>query len=211
MTRCEQHELQISALLDGEADLHEQKAVLDHLLGCADCRRFYEESGSFQDLVGELPLEADGPVASRPAPKSRRRFQGHLPSWAQAAALLLVLALGIVLGLGAGALTGAVESSGELVMPSAEHPIELQLASEVGSMSDARFMSLTLDLLRADTRYQRKMFEILRILGPDDPQSTEGGFDRAIDREGAELSAQRILSETDSVSGPADGGRRSIY
>jgi hypothetical protein len=208
MTHCELQELQISALLDGEADLHEQKAVLDHMLDCADCRLFYEEARGFQELVDGLPL-APSPTA---APGSRlRRFASDLPAWARAAAILLVLALGIVIGLGAGGGVSPGESPGEFAIPSGEQTIDLRLASEAGSMSDARFTSLTLDLLRADTRYQRKMFEILRILAPEGQVSTEGGFDRAMELEGAEQRAQRSLGETESVNGPAISGRRSIY
>ncbi len=211
MTHCELHELQISALLDGEADLHEQKAALDHMLSCADCRRFYEEARGLQELVDDLPLAASPERTAADSPRRVRAIPAGLPLWAQAAAILLVLALGLAIGFGAGGRSLPAQSPEEFALPSGEQTIDVRLASEAGSMSDAHFTTLALDLLRADTRYQRKMFEILRILEPGEQMPTEGGFDRAMEMEDAELRAQRSPGEEETVNGPAASGRRSIY
>ncbi len=211
MTNCELHELQISALLDGEADLHEQKAALDHMLSCGDCRRFYEEARGLQELVDDLPLAPSPEPTVADLPRRGRVIPTGLPIWAQAAAILLVLALGLAIGFGAGGRALPERSAEEFALPSGEQTIELRLASEAGSMSEARFTSLALDLLRADTRYQRKMFEILRILEPGEQTPTEGGFDRAIEMEDTEQRAQRSPGEDETVNGPAINGRRSIY
>ncbi len=211
MTHCELHELQISALLDGEADLHEQRAALDHMLGCDDCRRFYEEARGLQELVDDLPLAPNSEPMPADSSRRMRAIPVGLPIWAQAAAILLVLALGLAIGFGAGGRALPERPSEEFALPSGEQTIELRLASEAGSMSDARFTSLALDLLRADTRYQRKMFEILRILEPGEQTPTEGGFDRAIEMEDADQRVQRSTGDDETVNGPAVSGRRSIY
>lgn len=205
MSHCELFELQISILLDGEADIHEQTAVMDHLLGCADCRRFYQEARVFQGTLDALPLAE----SEAPATKSQRRFLGAMPVWAQAAAVVLLMAVGVTLGLG---LRWESQALPEFVMPSTEQPIDLRLASNSGAMSEAEFVNLTLHLLRADSRYQRKMLDILRILDLDDYSRAEGGLDDALDREQAAFSAQSALGTNgQSAAAQTVNARRAIY
>jgi len=133
----------------------------------------------------------------------------RLPGWAQTAAMLAVLAIGVTLGAG---IRSEELPPERLALPSGEQPIEVRLASESGSMNDAEFLVLALDLLRADSRYQRKMYEILDLLEMDNLSPAEGGFDYALDREQADLRAQRVLGgETDTTGDPAPAGRRAIY
>lgn len=204
MKSCELHELQISALLDGEADLHEQVAVTEHLLECDDCRRFFQDAREFQGQLDDLPLDA---ALDRGAPAAPRHFRRNgLPGWAQAAAMLTLLALGIALGVG---IRSEELPPERVAMPSGEETIDVRLASDSGSMNDAEFLGLALDLLRADGRYQRKMYEILDLLEMDDPRQAEGGIDFALDREQTDLGAQRVSGGESGDALPA--ARRAIY
>lgn len=99
MNRCEHMELSISALLDGEADLHEQGEVVDHLLACPDCREFWRQARDFQGR-----LDAELPVEGLPAPGARRPRLRLLPAaggarrWLQVAAVVAPLAVGLGVG-----------------------------------------------------------------------------------------------------------------
>ncbi len=185
MTECQIHELQISALLDGEADLHEQVAVIDHLLACTSCRAFYTQARELQDIVDELPsdlltAEASGGEAAtgRPAgaegglPRTdqRRSRVLQIPRWGLAAAALILLSLGFWSGT---TLRGSEEPE-LFVLPTPGEPIDVRLASNEGEMNEAEFMNLALDLLHADRRYHRKMYQILQLLEADGPVSSEG-------------------------------------
>lgn len=187
MNRCEHMELSISALLDGEADLHEQGEVVDHLLACPDCREFWRQARDFQGR-----LDAELPVEGLPAPGARRPRLRLLPAaggarrWLQVAAVVAPLAVG--LGVGhwmAGRGAGAADPG----LPPRGSAIELQLASDRGALDDRDFVEMVLRLLRADRRYHQQMLEILRhvepALGEGAPAS--GEFNPAVERgEGGE-------------------------
>ena len=216
MTSCELHELQISALLDGEANLHEQVDVLDHVLACRECRRFFEESRRMQDLVDESPLDMeaerlagadslDAGKKVRLLTNRRRRFPAmHRWGWAVAAVLL------VTLGFWSGGLWAEERIARTPILPSTDQTIDVRLASAENAMSEARFVSLTLELLRADARYHQKMSQILRLLEVDGPllsedekgaawgQQEEGGYriDRAVDQDGLENAEPEFASRT---------------
>lgn len=210
MTGCELQELRISALLDGEADLHEQAAVMDHLLGCSACRRFYREARAFQAELDGLPL-LDPSRSSAPAAPRRRGLLAPLPGWAQAAAALLLLALGVALGAGWGRSGAGERLPAFAAVRSGERPLEVRLASNAGGMSEGEFVALTIELLRADSRYQRKMLEVLRILELDDFRSAEGGLDYALDRDRVEPGTGNTLGVDEASAGAPDTARRAIY
>jgi len=157
MKSCEYHEEQLSAWLDGELDRDGQMDLLDHLVFCESCRRFHAEARALDGLVAAVRTNSDAEApsaeiwqriqvaAERPA--SRRK----IPVWALSAAAMLVLAVGL----------GSVfwfGSAGEAELP-AEAIVQLGEAS--GKMTDARFVELTQEVLRADPRYRTAMYRVM--------------------------------------------------
>ncbi len=176
MNACEHHELEISALLDGESTPAGAIAVLDHVTRCPSCRLFYREARTFQECIGGLsaPLSAGTapPVATPgsgkpPAPgrgRGRRPIRS-VPRWSWPLAAALVIALGWWI-------------SGELVgrrAPSAaaSAPMTIQLGSDPEAMSDARFLELTRELLQADQGYRRMMLGLLSALDRGEDETAE--------------------------------------
>ena len=158
MKSCEYHEEQLSAWLDGELEREGQMELLDHLVFCESCRRFHAEARALDGLVAAVRTSADAPApsveiweriqvaAERPA--ARRRA---IPVWALRAAAVLVLAAGL----------GSVFWFGS--NDGAERPAEaiVQLGEQAGQMTDARFVELTQEVLRAEPRYRTAMYHVM--------------------------------------------------
>ena len=69
MKRCEEYEVELSAMLDGESDPATAVEMMDHICQCSSCRDFYKELRSFQSLVDGLsPAPAELPVPESPTP-----------------------------------------------------------------------------------------------------------------------------------------------
>ncbi|MBM4117256.1 hypothetical protein FJ251_05855 [bacterium] len=186
MTRCERMEVLISALLDGEAAAAEQRAALDHLLDCPDCRRFYQEASALQarlDLLAPAALPLAAPAHWRRVASARH--------WLPAAALVAALALGAALGarLGAGP---------RLALPAGTESFAVALGSDRDALDDREFLALTLRLLRADPRYHRELAAVLAQLAPPagGREATGGDF---------ELTSEPVAGEESA------GGARAIY
>jgi anti-sigma factor RsiW len=157
MKSCEYHEEQLSAWLDGELEREGQMELLDHLVFCESCRRFHAEARALDGLVAAVRAGADAPApsveiweriqvaAERP---TRRRA---IPAWALRAAAVLVLAAGL----------GSVFWFGS--NDEAERPAEaiVQLGDQAGQMTDARFVELTQEVLRAEPRYRTAMYHVM--------------------------------------------------
>ena len=156
MKDCERMELLVSALLDGEGEPGEQREALDHLIDCADCRRFYQEASALQGRLDLLP-----PGAWPAAPRRAWPRLGGGRTWLQAAALGAMLALGLALGAHLGP-----RAAGLPALPAEGETIDLALASDGGAMDDREFVGLTLRLLRADRRYHRELAAILDRVAP---------------------------------------------
>jgi len=186
MTRCDKMEVLISALLDGEAAPAEQREALDHLLACADCRRFYQEASALQRRLDLLPPEAL-PLAT---PARWRRFASGRP-WLQAAALVAALALGLALGTRLG-------DAPPLALPAEGKSFAVALGSDRDALDDREFLALTLRLLRADPRYHRELAAILAQLAPptSGSEAASGDFELANEPAGGE---------------EPTGGARAIY
>ncbi|MCK4412857.1 MAG: hypothetical protein KAY32_04875 [Candidatus Eisenbacteria sp.] len=180
MSDCELHELNISALLDGELEGKALLPLLDHLTHCPHCRAFYDDARELETLVARLsapaPLvapvddrerqvagpavqQAAGPAAWEAAGPAvwHRIFQP--PTWAWAAAAFLLVAIGFTGGHLANRLP-------QVSAPLPGTPVEITLGENRGAMDQERFVALTLELLRADPGYHREMLHVLQQVQP---------------------------------------------
>jgi len=204
MNHCELCELELSAVMDGEAAPDNLAAALDHLVECSSCRDFYRSARAVDAAVAQgkaspppervwrrIEAEARGAVVPFPA----RR----VASWVARAAAVGLVAVGLW-------------AVGVLRLPSLPvgDEVEVSLESDRGSMSDERFVKLTTELLKSDRRYHRKMMEILTVVNSrmlvdeGDPTDQEPGFETT------------VLASADEVSSEGDGGTsrssdRQIY
>jgi len=138
---CEDHQIVLSSLLDGEAGPDETRDALDHLLGCPQCRGFYEQARA---LDRELTATS---IPGQPHPDRRRSRPGW--AWPVAAAAVLLLAVGLWPG-------RAVQT------PPADPAARVIDATGHTEMSDTRFVELTVELLQADPRYHLEMMDVLQ-------------------------------------------------
>jgi len=175
MSGCELHEVNISALLDGELEPEAWLPLLDHLTRCPRCRAFYESARQLETLAahcpGALPLSGsspDRPAASAAPPTRPRASAGPTgawrrlfrpPAWAWAAAALLLVAIGFSSGL-------LVRTLPQFEMPSPETPVAITLGERPEGMDQERFIALTIELLQADPSYHREMLRVLRQVQP---------------------------------------------
>ncbi|MFH1145311.1 MAG: zf-HC2 domain-containing protein [Candidatus Eisenbacteria bacterium] len=171
---CEPHEENISALLDGELDAREAGELLDHLLGCASCRRFYHDARALDEIaapqIAAAPLARSG-KALPPHPGAHRhaflpRFTAR---WAAAAVLLLAL------GFAGGHLWKDQPGSAASFPADEVLAVTLGEAGEADSpMTPERFLDLTLELLRADPRFRHQMQTVLDEVREPIPGGAEG-------------------------------------
>lgn len=162
MKRCEEYELELSAMLDGESDPATAVVLMDHLCGCSSCRDFYGKLRSFQALVDDIsPAAEDQPAAyavATAADTGRRRgwldWLGHTPRWAMGAAAVVVVAIGI----------WAAGNSGLFDRSEAGFDggtVTIELEGDALSVDDEKFIELASAILGADRRYQHQMYVIL--------------------------------------------------
>ena len=157
MPDCEErYEVLISSWLDDELERAEAIEMLDHLVACAACRRFFAGA---RRLDGVLALVRPAPAAGEPPPGlwARIREQAAPPARGagsrrrarRLAALALAAAVVLAASLGWLAFQGQPLDSG------------MRLASRPERMSEGRFVDLTRELLAADARYQRAMLQVM--------------------------------------------------
>ncbi len=173
MTSCETHQMQLSALLDGELERGELLETLDHVVSCPACARFYHDARGLQELVdGWDPLirptseaAADGDRVVRPARLWSRLWSRCSPvGWVAAAAAAVVA---LIIGVG-------VQWDDADMRPEAsvDAPATIEVADTGAQpMSEDRFVELTVELLRADQRYQQEMADVLRKVERTRPEA----------------------------------------
>jgi predicted anti-sigma-YlaC factor YlaD len=162
MKRCEEYEVELSAMLDGESDPATAVGLIDHVCQCSSCRDFYRELRSFQAIVDDIsPVESAQPdidaVPERLYSEPRRRRFGWLgatPRWVWATAAVAIVAVGLW-AVGTGVVTdeAGVEMSGGSVT--------IELEGNKMSVDDERFIQLASEILAADKRYQHQLYVIL--------------------------------------------------
>ena len=162
MSDCETCEISLSALADGELPAEELLPAIDHLAECPGCRAFYRDLRALAAALPARPV-AEPPPAEAPEEVWRRieaatapavvpavGRTGHSRPWA------LRLAAAVVLVAGLWGALAAVRS----LHPS-DAPIEVTLGEDRGRMTEERFVDLTVELLRADSRYHQEMLQVL--------------------------------------------------
>src|SRR2546423_14248730 len=98
-TSCDRAAAQLSLRLDGELSSFEEANLRAHLTACPACRAYEQETATFTTLVRESPLARfDLPIVM---PRRHRLALRPLQVGA-AAAMLAVVAVGGVFGLGHG-------------------------------------------------------------------------------------------------------------
>ena len=149
MKSCKQHEIELSAMLDGESDPATVVALMDHISHCVACRDFYTELRSFQSLVDGMAPEAEKVALAEPA----RRFWSWtfpVPRWAWGAAAAAVIAIG---SYAAGTMQLVGGDNGDMST--------IERTEGETSVDEERFVELASEVLRSDRRYQQQLFQIL--------------------------------------------------
>lgn len=179
MSDCESYEMSLSALADGELPAEDLLPTLDHLAECPSCQAFYRDLRALAAVLpssdprrlaasapGEAPEEIWRRIETAAAPALSRT--GRARPWAMRLAAALVLVAG---------LWGALAVVRSPLRP-AEEPIEITLGEDRGRMSEQRFLDLTVELLRADSRYHQEMFQVLSaVLETGGRQETSVDYD----------------------------------
>ena len=162
MKRCEEYEVELSAMLDGESDPATAVGLMDHVCRCSSCREFYQELRSFQAIIDDIsPADSTLPIPEA-APEThytepRRRWFGWFdfaPRWAWGTAAVVAVAIGLW-AIGTGVVTddaGVDISDGR---------VTIELGSDELSVDDERFIQLASEILAADRRYQNQLYVIL--------------------------------------------------
>lgn len=200
MKSCEEYEIELSSLLDGELPPQAAGEALEHAFGCAGCRDFYRAARRLESAGAELRRSAPRPQAENAA--GWRRVQARLaeptgvarwlPSRALRAAALVVLGVGggYVLSGVLRPLPGTAPARTAAAAPGGSGVVAASAATAApAAMDEHRFVALADELLRADVRYQRAMLQVLRLVpaietgeGLQQGDEPQGGFVRASER-----------------------------
>lgn len=210
---CEPLAAALSALIDSELEADRQLSVIDHLLACPSCQRFYQHARDLDGALAEIeagdlaeaglgpPPEAvwqriaaashDFPGVQPEQPPPPARTAHPWLTWAPRLAAVLLLAFGLwtLNGLGDGR---RFETPGDT--------FELTLEGDRGQMSEGRFVALTTELLRADRRYHQKMLEVMTTVTRTTAEYEETPADRDAPAESRRL---RASSGEDERAGDA--------
>lgn len=165
-------EIEISTLLDGELSGEEMRLAVDALVERDDLRDYWKRS---RQLDRNLKVRRGGetePVSEetwnrieRQAGLGRARVismpRMTTRAWAAAASLFLILGLSAVGVWQTPSPAGATEKT-------------VQLGSNEGDMSEERFIELTTEILQADSRYHRKMLEVMEVVNQEAYGRREG-------------------------------------
>jgi anti-sigma factor RsiW len=200
MKSCEEYEIELSSLVDGELPPQAAGEALEHAFGCAGCRGFYlaarrlEKAGSGLRR-NAIDAEAGGEAGWQGVQQRLAERPGvlrWLPSRALRAAALVALGLGGgyllsgVLRPLPGTATGATTASAPAGSGVVSAATSTAAPAPTGAMDEHRFVALADELMRADVRYQRAMLQVLRLVpaletgeGLQEDGGPTGGFVRA--------------------------------
>ena len=163
MNNCEEYQINISAMLDGELRGEELRGTIQHVAQCPECLAVL---GAFQSLQDKVDAEAVPPPVPRDA---WRRISEKVSSKPRAALIPLRPRVFKVIGIAAALalVFGMGYYLRSPVIPVIDQDAPIVLASDRGHMNEAQFLSLTRSLLSADPEYHRRMYLILHALNSD--------------------------------------------
>ena len=167
--QCQDYEIELSALSDGESDPKMAMRLVEHVAECSECASFVKKLRSTQDAVElafpELGSSFQIPKDNKP---SSRFGVSKVPKWAWGLAAGWLVAAGLWFSY-----ADTPESRAAADMRDGEMVIRLE--EDKGLMTDERFVALMTELLRADRRYQSQMLDVLDELH-NDHESGESGY-----------------------------------
>jgi len=180
MKSCEEYEIDLSSLVDGELPPEAAGEALEHAFGCAGCRTFYLAARRLEKASAGLRREA---TAADTADTGWRGVQERLsrsagvvrwlPSRGLRAAALVALGLGggyVLSGVlrplpaSPAAFDAARAGAGVVPAATAGAPAAPSGSATPSAMDEHRFVALADELMRADVRYQRAMLQVLRLV-----------------------------------------------
>lgn len=170
MKTCEEYEIELSSLLDGEAAPETAAEAVEHALGCPSCGAFFRAARRLAEPARALAVDLETPsreraealwreierVAAPPAPSPVGTGGIWSRGW-RAAAL-------VAIGLGGGYLSSTLGTGGSLATAGASSGFVTASSRTGDAMDERRFVALADELMRAEPRYQRAMLEILRLV-----------------------------------------------
>ncbi|MBL7191691.1 zf-HC2 domain-containing protein [bacterium] len=168
MKTCEEYEMNLSAMIDGELHGDELTETIKHLGECPECmktlgiyqamqeeiNRHYQPDAVPDNLWGKI-----NPGKDTAKPKSEHhggKTVIPMPPWltgiiSAAAAIILILISSFIL-------------RDTYIFPLQESKIPLLTSTGSSGMTEERFVNFTRELLSADPVYHRKMYLILSAL-----------------------------------------------
>jgi len=174
MKSCEQYEIDLSSLIDGELSPIEAGDALEHALGCPGCAEFFRAARRVQGAAEALRT-ADGALSESRADELWRAVETRTGAGRTIAAPMAALARRgrtlraaalVALGLGGGYLLAGLAGPGSPASRLGDPGGDPRLASSgaPASMDELRFVAVADELMRSDVRYQRAMLEVLRLV-----------------------------------------------
>jgi len=173
---CEQYELDLSSLLDGELSPAAAAEAVEHALACAECAAFFRASRRVQGAAETMRGE-DGELSESHADALWHEVERRAVETAPATRVAggrwgargLRAAALVTLGLGGGYLLGGLsrsEATGVLAQAGSGATVNARLtgSSAATTMDERRFVAVADELLSSDVRYQRAMLEVLRLV-----------------------------------------------
>ncbi len=171
-------ELNLSALIDGELESDAILPTIDRLLEHGELREFYIGSRKFQQRLARQKIAKPVKTAlpdglwekiERNSRPNRTRIIQLFPKNLRvlAAAAILIIA---------GVFAGRYSIQPFRLPFQSNDPIVVQVGEDKGRMNDQRFLALTVEVLRSDNRYQRKMMEVLEAINPVNPTLGEKNY-----------------------------------
>ena len=161
MKTCEEYQMDLSAMLDGELESSEIADTVEHLAKCETCMGVFEKFKSLQNGIDALIEEPAVPRQiwkniKKELPKEKKPVMIPIMNYTlkivAAAALLMIM------------FTLGYNFNQPITAEVIDQNTPIVLASDRGNMSDERFRALTREILSADPDYIRKMYIILHTL-----------------------------------------------
>ncbi len=156
----EQYEINLSAIVDGELSGEELKRTIDALVKDEELRNFWSECRYLEKGITEttqekinLPETGWNDIEKKSGLSKPKIFRlNSVPSgaWVAAASVVILIIFAVV---------GVLDTS-FLTQPGVD-TIDLAKGNE---MSEDRFLDLTKELLQADSKYHRQMYEVLTLV-----------------------------------------------